>query len=311
MGVILGELFTLPDPPSVWSGLAMKWFGTDGSEWTLSDSTDGTVMMPGVRGMSMPPIVHHRAAHASVPGARWRGLHVDVREVFWPLQIFTGTGSQDWVEKDRAFWKSLDPAGTGTWTVTLPDGRTRSLTLRYTGDSEYAFSHDAVQDGWSTYGITLEAEQPFWEGEPVTRAWQQGVEVPFFQDSTGDGTFRISPGRTLTTAQLLNPGDVEAYVVWEIHGPVDSAVVGINGKTITIPFAVPDGQVLRIDTNPTAQIALMGPEGGNLTNDKTSALTNIVFAPLPPSAAMSNLSLSVEGSGSISATFTPRYYRAW
>lgn len=309
MGVVFGALQAPLNAPVEWTGLAMKWIGADGSEWTLSDATDGTVMMPGVRGMTMPPIIHHRAAHASVPGARWRGLHVDVREVFWPLQVYTGDGSDAWVEKDRAFWQSLDPQQTGTWIVTTPDGQSRSIKLRYSDDSQIAFDHDVVQDGWSTYGINLAAEQPFWEGDPIVGNWQATTPAPFFPASGGPG-FTISGGGNLTEAQISNPGDVESYVTWRIYGPVTSATVGINGRTITVPFTIAAGQVLEIDTNPTAQTAMQGPSGGALTVDKTGQLTGIVFAPLP-GKQISKLSLTVSGTGSVRATFTPRYYRAW
>jgi hypothetical protein len=309
MGVIFGSLPAPPNAPVQWTGLAMKWIGADGSEWTLSDSTDGTVMMPGVRGMTMPPIIHHRAAHASVPGARWRGLHVDVREVFWPLQVYTGDGSDAWVEKDRAFWESMDPQTTGTWVVTTPDGRSRSIKLRFADDGSATFDHDVVQDGWASYGITMHAEQPFWEGESITGSWEATAPSPFFPASGGPG-FKISGGGNLTEAEIANPGDVETYVVWRIYGPVTSAVVGINGRTITVPFTIDDGKYVRIDTNPSAQTALQGNVGGTLSSDKTGLLTDITFAPLPAKST-SKLSLTVAGTGRVTATFTPRYYRAW
>lgn len=309
MGVTFGALPAPLTAPVEWTGLAMKWTGADGSEWVLSDATDGTVMMPGVRGMTMPPIVHHRAAHASVPGARWRGLHVDVREVFWPLQVYTGDGSQAWIEKDRAFWRSLDPEGVGTWEVIQPDGTTRSLKLRFVDDGDGAFSHDVVKDGWSTYGITLNAEQPFWEAEPITGTWQATAPQPFF-GTTGGPSFKISGGGNLTEAEMTNPGDVDTYLVWRIYGPVTSATVGVNGRTITLPVTVNDGQMVEIDTNPQAQTAMKGPVGGTLIYDWTDELTDIDFAPLP-AAKKSKLSLSVSGTGIITASFVPRYYRAW
>lgn len=309
MGVIFGALPAPPAAPVAWTGLAMKWIGGDGSEWSLSDSTDGTVMMPGVRGLTMPPIVHHRAAHASVPGARWRGLQVDVREAFWPLQVYSDLGSVDWINKDRAFWKSLDPERTGTWVVTTPDGQSRSIKLRFTSDGTDGFDHDVALRGWSNYGITLEAEQPFWEGEPVIGSWKAGSAVPFFT-APGGPSFTISPSGTLAEAQIANPGDVEAYMVWRVYGPTTAATVGINGLTITIPFAIPSGQVLEIDTSPSGQTALLGPAAGPLTTDMTGSLSGINFSPLPADST-SVLTLSVTGTGSVEANFTPRYYRAW
>lgn len=286
----------------------MEWIGWDGSRWSLTDPSQGTVMLPGVRGMNMPPIIHHRAAHASLPGARWRGNSVDIREVFWPIQIYTNMGSLEWLAIDRAFWATMDPKKTGTWVVVQPDGTTRSLKLRFVDDGEQTFQHDPALDGWSNYGITLAAEQPYWEGAPISGLWQAGSQNPFF--GTGAPVFTISPSSTIADAKITNPGDVSSYVVWRAYGPITTATVGVNGRNITIPFSIPAGEVLEINTSPSGQIALQGPVGGPLTVDKTPSLGSIDFAPLP-AREQSSLSLSMTGTGSIVATFTPLYYRAW
>ena len=280
MGVVFGGIIAPPAPPVSWVGLDMKWIGWDGSEWSLTDPSTGTVMLPGVRGLSMPPIIHHRAAHASLPGARWRGNSVDVREVFWPIQVYTNLGSQEWLEIDRAFWKTMDPKKTGTWVVVQPDGTTRSLKLRFVDDGTQTFDHDPTLEGWSNYGITFAAEQPYWEGAPISGLWMAGSQTPFF-GSSGAPAFTISPSNTLADAKITNPGDVDAYVTWRVYGPVTTATVGVNGRNITIPFSIAAGDVLEIDTSPSGQIALMGPLGGPLTIDKTPDLGEIDFAPLP------------------------------
>jgi hypothetical protein len=297
------------DPPVQWTGMAMKWIGWDGSEWSLTHAGSGTIMLPGVRGLNMPPVIHHRAAHASLSGARWRGHTVDVRQVFWPLQVYSDAGSVEWVERDRAFWKTLDPGKPGQWVVTAPDGAARTLNLRFLNDSEFTMDRDIMRAGWANYGITLSAEQPFWEGETIERQWVSGTSVPFFPVA-GAPAFGISPSNVISTATLENPGDVPAYVVWRVEGPITDAIVGVNGRNITIPFAVSAGQVLEIDTRPTAQTAMLGPTAGPLTTDKTMNLGTIDFAPLPP-GEISQLSLTVNGAGTVSASFKPYYYRAW
>ncbi|HSU47270.1 MAG TPA: hypothetical protein VLJ40_10185 [Arthrobacter sp.] len=314
MGVIYGALPPTKTLAVPWVGVEMKWTGWDGSEWMLSDPSDGTVMLPGVRGMAMPPIIHHRAVHASVPGARWRGLVVDSREVFWPLQVYSDLGSAAWLDKDAAFWRTMDPARTGKWEVTLPDGRVRALTLRFVNDGDGVFDTDPVLVGWRNYGITFSADQPFWEGEEISGTWFQGSSQPFFggtDPKTGKTVnFTISPGNTLTKASMINPGDVDVYLKWRIYGPVTAAVVGINGRNITLPFDIGAGEVVEIDSDPRAQTAMKGSAGGALTTDWTYKLGDIDFAPLPP-GNKTTLSVSVTGSGSISASFMPRYYRAW
>ncbi|HAP90776.1 MAG TPA: hypothetical protein DCR15_14045 [Arthrobacter bacterium] len=309
MGLIFGAVLPVAPTNVDWFGLTMKWIGWDGSEWTLTDESDGTVLMPGVRGLNMPPIIHHRAAHASVPGARWRGSTVDVRPVFWPLQVFCSTSSADWIARDSAFWGTMDPTRTGTWVVITPDGRQRRLQLRFTDDTDFSMNHDSVLEGWSNYGITLNAEQPYWEGDPLGGLWSPGTSSQFF-GGTGAPSFYISPGGTLAEAAIDNPGDVQTYVLWQIYGPISSATVGVNGRNITIPFAIADGQMLEIDTDPRAQQAMQGPVGGELTVDMTGSLGAIDFAPLPPKQTV-NLSLSMSGTGEIAARFTPLYYRAW
>lgn len=317
MGVVFGALQAPVAPPIKWFGLDMTWIGWDGSEWSLTSAENGTVMMPGLRGMTMPPVIHHRAAHASLPGARWRGYSIDVREVFWPIQIYSSTESQDWIDRDRAFWKTLDPSRTGTWVVAQPDGTQRTIKLRFSGDGDASFDHDPSLKGWNNYGITFAAEQPFWEGEPITKGWAPGPagdDPPFF-GTTGGPTFTISGNSedSMPKAKLTNPGDVDAWPVWRIYGPVTSATVGVGSRTITLPFDIPAGTVVEVNTDPGSQTAMQGPAdkwGSDLTADWTYKLGDIDFAPLKPRQS-SVLTLTVTGTGSVECTIYPRYFRAW
>lgn len=299
MGVVFGSpLYPGSSAPVAWAGLSMTWTGWDGSVWSLSDEQFGTVMMPGVRGLNMPAITHYTSASPNVPGARWRGHTAEAREVFWPIQIYSDIGSVDWLARDRAFWKTMRPEKTGTWTVIQPDGRSRSLRLRFQDDGTQTFDTDPAIVGWTNYGITLTAEEPYWAGPSETRAWQAGGAAQFFPNLV------ISPGGALDTAQANNPGDVEVWPVWEIHGPVTNATIGVNGRNITIPFEIEAGEVLTIDTSPRVQTAMLGAV------DRTEDLGVVDFAPLPPDQ-ITPLSLSMTGTGTITVTVTPLYLRAW
>jgi hypothetical protein len=269
-------------------------------------------MMAGVRGLTMPPVVHYSTAYASVPGAAWRGHTVDAREVFWPIQIYHDLDSQGWIDRDRAFWRTMRPEKTGVWTVKHPSGAERHLDLRFSSDGDIAYEHDPVLRGWSNYGITLVAEQPYWRAAPVRREWSAGVAVPFYPEGSGDG-FTISPSATLDSSAMPNPGDVPAYPVWEVYGPTTTAQVGVAGRNITIPFGVAEGEVLVIDTAPAVQTATLyeisGSERINPT-DKTTELGTVNFAPVPADATTST-TLSVSGSGKVALVLTPLYLRAW
>ncbi|MEW1813292.1 hypothetical protein AB0284_21625 [Pseudarthrobacter phenanthrenivorans] len=228
----------------------------------------------------------------------------DERDVFWPLFLFNDRGSREWVEYDRAFWRTMHPERTGVWSVTHPDGAKRSLTVRFEEDTTPEFEFDPVFAGWATYGIRLTADDPFWAGGEVTRAWQSASSTPFFNGSAKAPSFNISSGSTLAKASLTNPGDVDAYVRWTAHGPFTSVTVGVGGATVVAPVTVAEGQTLVIDTDPSVQAAIL--DG----TDVTAQLTTAEFGILPPGQQVP-VSLALAGTGWIEAAFTPRYFRAW
>lgn len=306
MAIVLAAPY-VPDPPEkLWYGLGMTWTGDDGTVWDLTSGAGGVVMMPGYRGTNMPPVTHHKSVYASVPGSRWRGYSVQDREVFWPIQVFHDNGSADWIERDRRFWKTLAPNKTGIWTVTQPNGDERTLRLRLRSDGDPVQDHDPALAGWSNYGLTFDAEQPFWEGGGgvVSKTFTPDNASDFFNNSTGGTPFYISRSATVATAIMNNPGDVEAYPTWTINGPCTAATVGVGGVNITIPFAIAAGQRLVINTAPSSQQALLG------SVDKTAQLGTVNFAPIP-SGTNVILSLAITGTGSITCSITPRFFRAW
>lgn len=313
MAIVFAAPFIPVAPSRTWIGLQMTWTGWDGSVWDLTSAASGAVMMPGLRGLTMPPVQHYTTSYPSVPGARWRGHTVNAREVFWPIQLYSDQSSQDWVEHERAFWKTMRPDKTGTWTVTGPSGDQRYLDCRFSDDGEATFSHDPVLAGWSNYGITLTADQPFWRADPVRRQWSAGASVPFYPAGSGSG-FVISPSTTLDASVIENPGDVDAYPVWEVSGPATTAQVGVAGRNITIPFAIAAGKVLVIDTAPSAQSATLYDvgTGGVRVNpvDKTAQLSGVDFAPVPADGSTS-VTLTLAGTGNVVLSLTPLYLRAW
>lgn len=316
MAIVFAVPFVPSAPPKPWIGLNMTWTGWDGSLWNLTKASEGVVMLPGVRGLTMPPVVHYTTAYPTVAGARWRGHAVDPREVFWPIQLFSDVGSQAWIDRDRAFWRTMRPDKTGTWTVIQPSGEERKLDCRFDNDSEQSFNTDPVMVGWSNYGIVMKANAPFWRGTPITREWVAGAPVPFFPTG-GTGGLTIGSSRGLSTATIKNPGDVEAFPVWELTGPVTSASVGIGGKTINVPFAIAAGQVLIINSDPAVQSAtLYNVTGSGATRvlsspvNKTMQLGAVNFAPVPAEAT-TPLSLTMTGTGRVTLKLTPLYLRAW
>lgn len=260
-------------------GLAFTWYGWDGSEWDLSDS-NGYNLQAGVRGLGMPPVIHHRSESPVVAGSRYRGSRVLQREVFWPLMIsHTGTPTQ-YANRDQAFWDTMRPTKTGRWAVTSPAGTTREIRLRFESE-DGSWEEDPLLRRRQLYGINLIAEQPFWAGTPVTHTF------------TNDGSFLV-----------VNPGDVSGWTVWTLEGPISSgAVVGqLSNGTITVPVAVASGTTLTIYTQQDAMSAFL--DDGTEVN-----LPQDAQFPYVPHERTHTVAFS--GDGTISLSMTPYYYRAF
>jgi len=322
-----------PTPAPNWLGMSMFWRGWDGSEWAISDSRSGAVLLAGTRGLTLPPTSRVVDSSPARAGSRHRGSVTSEREVFWPIKIFHGDGSLDWVARDRAFRRTLDPDRPGVWTVTQPSGETRSLTLHFDNEGAQAFDTIPSLIGWAHYGLYLVAEQPYWVGDPVTRSWAADVPMPFF-DPTGPQLVNISSAHKLATATLDNPGDVGSYPRWYIDGEIESATVGVDGGMggVHIPFAIAANQCLIIETDPDvigATLYEISPEqlalderdrkkpservvGVDLISpvDMTAALGPADFQPIPAGKAVP-LTLVMTGTGKIEVFLPTLWKAAW
>lgn len=277
----------------------------------------------------MPPTERVVVTSPARPGSRHEGSITSEREVFWPVKMFHGDGSLAWVERDRAFRRTLDPDKPGVWSVTQPSGETRRLTCYFDNEGSQAFDTIPSLIGWARYGLYLVAEQPFWVGEPVVKAFSGDTVPPaFFPDpaSTSGEIVNIAPGYSVSTATMDNPGDVESYPRWYIEGPITAATVGVGGVVINIPFAIPAGQTLIIESDPDLigatlyDIAASGLDkkpserviGVDLINpmDKTPALGEADFAPIPSGKAVP-LSLTISGAGKVEALLPTLWRAAW
>lgn len=312
-----------------WSGIsAMTWTGFDGSVWDLTGWTGGVSLQAGVRGFTMPPLDRYANASPALSGSRWRGWRARDREVFWPLRVFSDAGSQAWIEYDRAFWKTMRPDRLGVWEVVQLSGEARRLSLRFADDGQQSFDTLPSLLGWTTYGITLVAEQPYWEGDAIARTWAVDDPTPFFGGAIvasagygagGYGTaaygdpavvggppFYISSGSAITSAAIDNPGDVDTYPVYTIVGPTTSVSVGYAGNVVTLG-TIAAGAVRIVDTNPD-KLTVTDAAGVDKWSELTSAAD--FGAPIPPGESVP-LSLTLVGTGSVTVSITPRYYRAW
>lgn len=298
-------------------GMEMHWEAWDGTVWDIASGTDGVALMPGVRGLNMPPFKRHTQTSPSVHGSRRTGWITEEREVFWPLLVYREAGQYDWTRLDDAFWRTMHPDRPGKWRVTDPFGATRRLTCVFDNDGGHSTEILPSITGWESYGIYLAAEAPFWMGDPVRRGWSGAGGTNFF--GSGAPSFTISTATTTSTATITNPGDIDAWPKWTVVGPSAATTIGIPGRVITIPFNIPAGKAVQIDTDPAKQTVVYGDwvptplNGfGTIENQvsRFSDLGVIDFAPIPAGTAVP-LDIQISGAGVILMELVPRYFKAW
>lgn len=319
---------TLPDDVLRQYGMDLTWTGWDGTVWDLSGHSGGVALMAGTRGLHSPQGSRFRDVSPGAHGSQHRATQWHEREVFWPLKLWHDGSGANWVERDRAFWRTMDPDKPGRWTVTQESGEARHLDLRYEpGGDDSGFDSLPSLQRWAHYNVYLTADQPFWTGKPSTMSWKAPESPGPFFEPTGPHLFNIGQGFSLENATIDNLGDVESPPVWYIDGEAEpGAWVGVGGRKVTIPFNIPAWSCLVIDSDPArigatlyditpVGIAKKPSErvvGVDLINgrDVSRELGENDFAPVPAGASVS-LSLSLSGSGAIEATVPSYFKRAW
>lgn len=323
--IVYGAPYIPPvDQAPAWSGMPMTWTAK-GTQWSLTDRSTGIFLLPGVRGLGSARSERHSTSSPAVAGSSYQGSSFLDREVMWPVKVWHDGGSTAWMERDRAFWKTMDPKDTGVWTVVHPDGNHRSLALRFVDDGDHVRARNPLRLGWDRYNINLIAEQPFWVGAPVVRSFiGEAPPPPFFGN---DGPIvHIASDFSAANARMDNPGDEESYPRWFIDGDTSSAHVGVGDEVVHVPFPVDAGKCLVIESDPDLigatlyEITVSGAEkkpservvGVDLVNpiDMSPDLGETDFAPVPAGAQVP-LSLSISGTGTVEVLLPTLYRRPW
>lgn len=310
-----------------WPGITQLWIGPDGSEWALGGkSAQGIHLKPGVRGRAMPDGQHTIDEPAGIEGGIWREWRADPREVFWPLSVWKDGGSQAWLDYDSAFWASLDQRRPGQWVVVQPNGTRRTLRCRLVSDGGGAGDFAPGVQKYSSYGVTLLAEQPYWSGEEVVRWFRSaGEPVDFLPAAPGD-PFVIGESSSFASARVSNRGEIDASTTWWINDAT-SAVVGVGDRSVVVPFAVDEERLLVLDGARTAltaiEIDMFAP--GTLRAEQEQWVADRLPAGVNrtlelgaatkwgtiPAGADVELSISLVGAGKVRVAFTPEFRRAW
>lgn len=297
-----------PPTPDPWTGVAMSWVGTDGSEWSL-ECSKGVYLLAGVEGLTREEAPNLQTSEsANVSGVTVNGLTFGPRRVFWPTKVYQPENSTAWLALDKQWAASLNPRGRGVWRVTQPDGTWRELTCRPLLDGANGWRDMPGARSWKHYAIEMIAEDPFWYGPPVeSPLWTQAAPVDYIPE-LGAPPFHPGSIQTFGDAVMSNPGDETGSLLWTVKALEGGA--GITSTTLTVAGAstgfgaMAAGDALLIDTDPRNQHATLNG------TDVTGQLTTWDFPQIPPGADVP-IGIAMTGDGTVQASFSPRFDRAW
>jgi hypothetical protein len=307
--------------PVTWGRTSVSIVGNNGQGEEIPLTTfdnaawPSILMQPGATGLDMPPFGLFSDDSPNLDGSIYRSARAAAREIMIPVYLH-GIDRQTVNQLKRRLFQSLNPKrGYCLLKFTEGGNRTREITVYYKGGMEGSEGTDIAGFTWSKYGLQFSAMDPwFYPTRAQSARWDFGVGDPLLSTTTSFIPVHISdgvmggPGDSLV---ISNPGDIEAWPIWQLYGPIKSfTITSPKGEIVKAsPPAggadlVPSGRVLTIDTRP----------GKKTVKDDTGANywskldTNPQFWPVDPGDTNASVSV-VTGSGkaAVVLSFFPRY----
>lgn len=288
--------------------LNIQWTDTNGTAWDLVHGPVA-LMNAGVMGFGMPKTFDTIRQTALVHGQTLQSWRLEPRDIFLPV-TFRDDADLDVNGIQRAFWDGLALGQYGNLQVTDSNGGIRSIDARFVSDGDVSFTVDpyAQTHAYRPYGVSLVADDPWWRGPVESFSFGLGPEgtATFFGNGSSATPFYIIKSTGGADSTLTNDGDQDSWITWTIKGPMTSFDLEIGGHHIAGNITVLTGDTLTIETSPLNQIAYLS-DGTKVTRDLTSA----DFAALPATGLPVNVGIDVVGTGTITASFSPVYWRAF
>lgn len=287
------------------------WLPDSGGHFDMTDYSGFGVQLraAAIEGLGNPKQAEFTRQPALLDGQTYSGWRAKPREVFWPVLI--NADDATWQTLQAAWWETLHPGATGTWEVyNTGTGLSRYLRVRFVEEQDGAYVVDPSVEGIELHGLVLVADDPWWTSEPVSQTFQSPADVLPFYSSEADRVFNLMPGNTVATAEITNPGQVPAWPVYRFDGPISGFdISGQPNLHIAGDIEVPEDEWLIINTDPRVQTASLFHSAWT-SEDVTDQLERAAFAAIPKGTT-TETDIQINGSGSMTITIVPRYFRAF
>lgn len=183
------------------------------------DGSDGFYLTTGLTGTGIP-VTNVRIDPSAADGGVWRNTRKGVRQLDLPVFVL-GVSNADVESKLRRLSRVLqDSAGATTLRADYSSGERWSIKGHYTGGAETQFGGEAGEL-WAKWVLSIQCPDPFWTRDS-SESYYLGTGATGRSIIPNLAELRISSSQAIGQMNIENSGDVGAYPIWQVKGPVDS-----------------------------------------------------------------------------------------
>lgn len=200
-------------------------------------------------GISPTQVIMKEGARA---GARFRRSRRLPRPIDMPIVIF-GDARDEVEAKFRRFARLIqDDESTPRLVVTYPDGARFYAEIHYAGgaDPTYGKGGDTDSQRYVRLAVSFISPSPYWTAEdaiPYSFNFNVDTSTDNFVEDLAE--MPLISSQTVGTVTIENPGDVEAWPVWTLTGPMDSFVATrSDGQQFAYVVPIDVGETITVDT---------------------------------------------------------------
>lgn len=291
----------------------LEYVAPDGTVWDLRS---GPVRMaPGAQGLGMLSLTDFTTSRGVRGGQRRTGWAVNAQDFVLPMKLgYPGWTTRTYEDVDAAWWGDVRPNLDGgilrcTYSKNGTQISVRSVAVRTKSDGGFQWDQDPSDLEMEDWDWNLVADVPWWLGPASSTPFGVAAAGQPFYGAGGYGPpFYISAGNSNGSQQITNPGDVDAWPIWTLNGPISSfTITHADGSTISGTPNLAAGERLVIDTTEDAKSATRIAADGT-TSDFTPSLASWGWRSIPAGTTTA-ITVALTGTGGATAVISPRYFR--
>jgi len=218
---------------------------TGGNGDTIVFDNENYVLNPGMTGFGIPA-TEVRITESARDGGLWRNTKRGIRDLDLPITVLGNNRAEVETKLRRLARLTQDRLGPTSLSANYSNGTQLSMQVHYVGGAESQWGEDAGMI-WCRWLLSFQAPTPFWESAEVE-------QFTVVSGSAGRGLLpqltklKLTSGQAIGSITVNNTGDVAAYPVWTVIGPLESVTFTSGNQSFGLETPIEAGEVITINS---------------------------------------------------------------